>query len=305
MSKPTDPRWKMVLQQVATLLTPYYEQKKRWFDAGKLLEQSAYYPQALTDYLKVNSYGDAARCAELGGDLQAAEQLYLRANMLLHAADIAKGSGNEPHAKELFLKAIDYFVEQKDFRQAALAAEKAGMVKKAIELQSQQIEHVGYSDSKYMYQELVERAVNIHDLDVALDMAIRGDLYEVAIDLALKNNRIDQVPEYYRKYLDSVYPKERPPIFRRFISFLTEHASQNVVRSAYHTEIDSLVQHEEYLSAADLAHQAKMPESDDLYRKAMTKAEQSADFAKAALAATKLGLAEEADYYRNLATFVG
>ncbi len=259
----------------------------------------------MTDYLKVNAFGDAARCAELGSDLQTAEQLYIKANMLLHAAEVAKGAGNEAHAKELFVQAIDYFVEQKDFRQAALAAEKAGMIEKAIELQAEQIEHVGYADSKYMYQELVERAVNIDNIDLALSMAIQGDLYEMAIDLAIKHGRIDLVPDFYRKYLESVYPKERQPIFRRYMAFLTEHASQNVVRSAYHAEIDALVAGEEYLNAAELAHEAKLPESDELYRKAMAKAESTADFAKAALAATRLGLPEEADYYRNLATFVG
>ncbi len=303
--KPSDMRCKMIFQQITTLLAPFYESQKRWLDAGRLFEESAYYEQALGDYLKEDAFGDAARCAELSGDLKAAEQLYLKANMLLHAAEVSLGLGDQEKSRNMFVKAISYFVEQKDFRQAALAAEKAGMMKESLLLQSDQIEHVGYVDSKLMYQDLVERAINIGDIELALDLATRGELYDKAIDLALKNNRIDAVPKYYQQYLDSKYAHERAPIFQRYLAFLTEHGTVGAVKTAVRNEVEFLKKDEEFMAAANLANEAKMPEAQSLYRRAMELSESKADFALAALAATKLGLSAEADYYRNLATFVG
>lgn len=303
--KPSDMRCKMIFQQIATLLAPFYESQKRWMDAARLYEESAYYEQALTGYLKEDAFGDAARCAELSGDLKVAEQLYLKANMLLHAAEISLGLGDQEKSKSMFVKAISYFVDQKDFRQASLAAEKAGMMKESLNLQAEQIEHVGYVDSKLMYQDLVERALKIDDVDFAIDLAIRGELFEMAIDLAMKNNRIDDVPNYYQTFLNSKYTHERAPIFHRYLAFLTEHGTVGAVNTAVRNEVEFLKKEEEFMAAADLASQVKMPEAQSLYRRAMELSESKADFALAALAATKLGLGEEADYYRNLATFVG
>jgi len=297
--KKDDPTILPILKQAATLLAPLLEQQSKWAEAGRILEESEYYPQAMADYLKINAFAEAAWCAEKGGDYNAALQLYLKGNRWLHAAEVARRVGDEQQAHELVIKAIDYFVAQKDYHQASLAAEQAGMVKEALKLQADQIDQVGYTDAKYMYQELVERAVQNEMVELALELSERGGLYDTAIEIAMKHRLFDRVPAYYRKYLDAVYPKERVPIFRQYIEFLTEHGTQNAVRAAYQQEIDYLEQHQEYLSAAELAHLAGSPKDQALYRLAIDRAEGEADFAKAALAATKLGLTDEAEYYGN------
>lgn len=303
--KTIDNQMKPILKQVVMLLVPFYERDRRWNDAAVLLEEGGFYSQAMVDYLRVQQYGGAGRCAEKSGDLKNALDLYLKAHMLLRAVEVARALGDTAKAKELAVEAIKYYTKQQEYRQAALAAEQAGMVKEALSLEADQIDHVGYADSKFMYQELVERAMQAQLILLALHLATRGDLYDQAIDLAIQHKLYDEVPTLYKKYLDAVYPKERVPIFRRYVQFLTQHASQTVARAAYKQEVEILQKKGEYLNAAHLADEAKLPERQELYKLAMIQAEAEADFAKAALAATKLGLNQEADFYRNLATMFG
>ncbi|GEM_PF-5594765 len=305
LSKTAKSRLKSVLEQTVILLAPLYEKQDRYTEAAGVLEEAGLYSQAVADYLKVKEFGDAARCAEKAGDFKTALDFYTRANMLLQAADLAKRTGDGTNAQALYQKAIDRFVEQKEFRQAALAAERAGMVQKALELTAAQIDHVGYTDSKYLYQELVERALQANLLDLAIDLAHRGELYDRAIEIATATKQLDQIPAIYKKYLDSLYPKERLPVFRTYVGFLIEHGTKGASRVAYQQEINYLKGQGEYLIAATLSEEGKFPESKELYRSAMLNAERQADFAKAAFAATKLGLSKEAEFYRNLATMIG
>lgn len=300
-----DGRVQPYLKQVAMLLVPLYERDKRWNDAGILLEEAGLYSQAIVDYMRADQFGGAARCAENNGDLKNALSLYVKAQMFIHAVGVAQKLGDTAQAESLAKRAVEFHGKRQEYKKAAFAAEQAGLIQEALLLEADQIDHIGYQDSKYMYQELVERALKANLLDLAMQLALRGELYERALDLALEHKLYDNVAEVYRNYLGSVYPKERTPIFRRYIEFLVEHATQSVVKQAYVKEVEYLKSQKEYLLAAHLAEEARLPEKDSLYRFAMQQAETRADFAKAALAATKLGLAQEAEFYRNLATMFG
>lgn len=300
-----DGRVQPYLKQVAMLLVPLYERERRWNDAGILLEEAGLYSQAISDYMRGDQFGGAARCAENNGDLKNALSLFVKAQMFIHAVAVAQKLGDTAQAESLAKRAIEFHGQRQEYKKAAFAAEQAGLVKEALLLEADQIDHIGYQDSKYMYQELVERALKANLVELGLSLALRGTLFERGLEIAQQCKLLDRVPEIYRQFLDSVYPKERTAIFRGYVEFLVEHATQAVVKAAYSKEVTFLKNNNEFLLAANLAEEARLPEKTALYQQAMQEAETKADFAMAALAATKLGLAQEAEFYRNLATMFG
>ncbi|MFA6081799.1 MAG: hypothetical protein WC773_00045 [Patescibacteria group bacterium] len=301
----SNPKLKPLLWQIASALSPIYIHHNRTEDAAKLFESAGVYDQAAVNFMKVRAFGDAGRCYSKNGEHEKALQLYTQAEMWLPAAEIADQTGNPTVAKNLYSKAIEQFTNSREYEKAAYAAEKAGLVKETLTLTADHIDHIGNKDSKFLYQELVERALKANFRPLAIELAIRGELFDQAIQMAIQDHQTDQVPEIYQQYLNSLYPKERMPVFKRYISFLTEHATVAVVRVAYQKEVRHLIERAELLSAGMLAEEAKLPEAAEIYRQAMEIAESNADFAQATLAATKLGLASEANYYRQLASMIG
>ncbi len=293
-----------LLNQVVRMVAPNFEKKGRFYDAAQAWEKIGKFESAQVDYIRENRLEDAARCAELNHHPNEAIELYQKSGMLQKAAEVAAANGFKIESDDLFKKAIDSFVSQHEFHLASLAARKAGKIVESLKLEADHIDRIGYVNSSLLYRDLVDEAERLGNFDLAIDLAVRGDLYDRARDIANDCHQTEKIPDIFRHQLDAVYVNQRLPVFKEYINFLSQHGSNTACQSAYSQEIASLKSKKEFFMAAQVAEMAGNTEANGLYRLALDKATKEADFKTAYVAAEKLGLNNDASVYISLSKLI-